>query len=359
MNAYHVKVKPFKSIDMPSIFEQTTSYRPFSFPWAVEREYAHRVEMNWHEGQVKNLKDDLRQFSSDNGLKLPNSSHETNKYIIEQLSLLFTQMDMDVGAGYAKLLPHVKNNEIRRLFFTFGCRESGHQGAYALAAETFGFTNSDWSRFREYKEMSDKIDIMTQDLGDLSDPVNFLKQLAVVLLGEGIGLFGAFTTLLNYQRYGKIIGFNTINEWSLKDEQDHVDCNTKVFINEYKQLSVDKQSDVRDFFLKTVDAYVEAEYKFTDLVYEMGSPEGMTKSELQAFIRWIGDYRAYKAGFADDPGKNPLEWMTVLLTGARHDNFFEKAVAEYTHITLVPEESLSRFAIRAEEHKRKVLLGEI
>ena len=197
-----------------SIFTENVAYRPFTYNWAVECERKHRIEMVWHEDQVE-LQDDLRQYTTKDGLATKHVTHESNKNMLEKLLMLFVEMDVQVGSGYAKLLPHVKNNEIKTLWFTFAAREVTHQRGYALAAETFGFTNSDWSEFKQYKEMQDKVDVLTQDLGDLSNKLNFAKFLSVVFMGEGIALFGAFACLLNLRRFGLMQNFNTINEWSL------------------------------------------------------------------------------------------------------------------------------------------------
>ena len=197
-----------------SIFVENVAYRPFSYSWAVEAEKKHRIDMFWHENQVE-LQDDLRQFNNEGGMATKNVSHEANKNMLSKLILLFTEMDVQVGGGYAKLLQHVKNNEIRTMWFTFACREVTHQRGYALAAETFGYTNGDWSEFKKYKEMQDKIDILTQDVGDMTNKLNFAKHLAVVFMGEGISLFGAFACLLNLRRFGIAQNFNVVNEWSL------------------------------------------------------------------------------------------------------------------------------------------------
>lgn len=197
-----------------SIFEENIAYRPFKYNWAVEAERKHRIDMHWHENQVE-MQDDLRQYTNEGGLATKNVSHASNKNMLEKLVTLFTEMDVQVGGGYSKLLSHVENNEIKTLWFTFAAREVTHQRAYALAAETFGFTNSSWAEFKQYREMQDKIDLLCSDLGDLSNKLNFCKMLSVVLLGEGIALFGAFACLLNLSRYGLMLNFNTINEWSL------------------------------------------------------------------------------------------------------------------------------------------------
>lgn len=316
-----------------SIFVENVAYRPFIYPWAVEAEKKHRIDMHWTENQVE-LQDDLRQFTTKGGMATPTVSHESNKNMLEKLLLLFTEMDVQVGAGYAKILAHVKNNEIRTMWMTFAQREVAHQRGYALAAETFGYTNSDWSEFKQYKQMMDKIDILTQDVGDLSKPLNFAKELSVILLGEGIALFGAFSCLLNLKRFGVAQNFNTINEWSLKDEHDHVTQNIRVLLTIIEEdLTEDEKYELEQFIHQTVETYIEAEHKFLDLVYEMGDQEQMTLEDTKAFIVYLGKLRLYQIGLIDRDQlpKNPLPWIDYLLTGSTHTNFFESRVVDYSH----------------------------
>lgn len=327
-----------------SIFVDNISYRPFHYPWAVEAEKKHRVSMHWHEGQVE-LQDDLRQFNMDGGLATKSVTHQQNKNMVEKLVMLFTEMDVQVGGGYSKLLAHVKNNEIRTLWFTFACREVTHQRSYALAAETFGYTNSDWSEFKKYAEMQEKIDLMTQDCGDLSVKLNFGKHLVTVLLGEGIALFGAFACLLNLQRFGLMMNFNIINSWSLSDEQEHVRNNIRILSEVRKDLTEVDNLQLDSFIRKTVGAYCSAEKKFFDLVFEMGNQEGMSISEAKDFIDYLGELRLYQLGLlsVEEVRKNPLEWIDYILSGASHTNFFESKVVDYTHNGLEGHVDYSRY----------------
>lgn len=319
-----------------SIFVDNVAYRPFKYKFAVEAEKKHRIDMNWHEDQI-DLSDDLRQFHSKDGMATATASHETNKYILEKLIMLFTEMDVQVGGGYAKLLAHVKNNEIRTMWFTFAAREVTHQRSYALAAETFGFTNSDWSEFKQYEEMQGKIDLMCQKIGDLNDPMNFAKQLAVVFLGEGISLFGAFAVLINMKRNGLMMGFNTINEWSLNDEHEHVENNIKVFQDVIKGLSSEEQAEVKQFVRETIHAYVKAEHRFLDLVFKLGDQDKLTKADAKQFINYLGRYRYSQMYKIENDLENPLDWMEYLLAGNRHTNFFENKVTGYSHHDLAGE----------------------
>lgn len=336
---------------MPSIFIENKSYRPFAHPWAVEIEKRHAIDMHWHEAQT-DLADDLRQYHTEDGMKTDNVSHESNKNMLNKLLMLFVEMDASVGEGYTRLLPHVKNNEIRTMMMTFAAREVRHQRAYALAAETFGFTNSQWGEFAEYKEMNDKLDLMLQDVGDLSKPINFAKYLSVILLGEGISLFGAFACLLNLKRYGLMMGFNNVNEWSLLDESEHVEGNIKtLFEIKSCDLTDEENEELNEFIRKTVRSYEKAEHTFLDLVFEMGDQEGMTLQEAKDYISFLGRFRKYQLGLLpfEDVGENPLSWMDYILSGSKHTNFFENKVTDYSHNGLSGDVDYSKFMSALED----------
>lgn len=317
-----------------SIFTESKSYRPFSYPWAVEAAQRHSIDMMWDIHQVE-LQDDLRQYNSKDGLATQNVSHTTNQNIVKKTLCLFTEMDKTVGDGYTKILNKVRNNEIRNMLMTFAQREVVHQRAYALAAETFGFTDSDWSEFAEYAEMREKLDVMSRSFykEDTSPTLAFAIDLVQIAIGEGIGLFGAFASLLNFKRWGKLVGFNDINQWSLKDEQEHVIYNFRVISEVVKDLTEAEKIELYKVINQLVEAYVDAEHKFIDLVYEMGNQEGLTKDELKEYILYLAELRKFQLGLIGvrEVRKNPLPWMEWLVSGATQDNFFEKKVTDYSH----------------------------
>lgn len=317
-----------------SIFEESKSYRPFIYPWAAEAAQRHSIDMFWDVHQVE-LQDDLRQFNAKDGLATQNVPHDVNKSIVEKTLCLFTEMDKTVGDGYTKILHRVRNNEVRNMLMTFAAREVVHQRAYALAAETFGFTDSDWSAFSEYAEMREKLDVMSRSFHTegTSDNLAFAIDLSQIAIGEGVGLFGAFASLLNFKRWGKLVGFNDINQWSLRDEQEHVTYNFRVIAEVRKSLSEAENLELNSVLDKLLGAYIEAEHKFIDLVYELGNQEGLTKGELKEYILYLAELRKYQLGMLSvrEVRKNPLPWMEWLVTGATHDNFFEKKVTDYSH----------------------------
>lgn len=331
-----------------SIFIDSASYRPFKYPWMVDAEKTHAVDMHWHEDQV-DLQSDIQQYFSSNGLATANQTHKVNKEILNKILCLFTEMDKAVGEGYTKLLPLVKNNECRTLLMTQAAREIRHQRGYALGSETFGFSDSDWLVFSEFVEMQNKIDLMSGDLldgKDVTDPYRFCVLLVQILLGEGIGLFTAFSTLLNYKRFGLIVGFNDVNQWSLLDETDHVRNNIRILKEARKDLTEVENTSIERFIVEMVDKYVEAEHAFTETLYEIGTPEGMPKQDTKDYISYLGELRLYQMELigSESVRKNPFEWMDWLLSAPRHGNFFEKRITDYSHTGLIGDIDYSKYS---------------
>lgn len=325
-----------------SIFKESVAYRPFVYNWAPEAAKRQFVELYWDVHQIQ-MVDDVSQYGSHDGLKTPTLSHEQNKAIIDKLVCLFTELDRTVGEGYTKIIPFVKNNEIRNVLIAEMAKEVVHQRAYALAAESFGFSDSEWLAFAEYKEMRDKLDVISDQMyaDDDSDAMKFCIGIGQLLLGEGMGLFVAFASLLNYKRYGKIMGFNDVNQWSLVDEQEHVENNIKILAHARQDLT-SEENDRLDVILRNIARmYRVAEDRLTDLI---GDQEGMTKQDLYDYTEFLEDLRLNQLGLKGYIRPNPLEWMDWLLSGARQDNFFEKKVTDYSHTGLPGEVDYSRYA---------------
>lgn len=327
-----------------SVFKESTSYRPFTYPWAMEASKKHAVEMFWDTHQV-DLQDDLQQYNTVGGLATKNVSHETNKYIIDQLLCVFTEMDKTVASGYIQLLPYIKNNEARTWFLTAAQRETVHQRGYALAAETFGFSDKDWSKFAEYAEMREKLDAMTAENLNGRDEYKAAVTLATILLGEGIGLFGAFACLLNYKRQGLIMGFNDVNQWSLSDEQDHVTQNIRWLEEMRKDLTEAENWQLDKVIRKVVHRFVEAEHRFIELVYSLGQQEDMTEEQLKQYITFLGQLRLFQLDLItlEEVPVNPLDWMEWMLSAGKHDAFFEKRVTDYSHRKLDGKVDYSKY----------------
>lgn len=329
-----------------SVFKTSAAYRPFSYPWAAEAAKRQMIDLYWDVHQLE-LADDVRQYHSPGGLKTANVSHEVNKGIIKMLLTLFTELDRTVAEGYTKIIPFAKNNEIRNALMTHAAKEVVHQRAYATAAEEFGFTDVEWLAFMDYVEMREKLDVM----GDAHyeeadrDEMKFCIGLGNILLGEGIGLFAAFTTLLNYKRQGLLMGFNDVNQWSLVDEQDHVNTNILILKAARSDLTEAENMALDKILRKLIKMYVDSEVNLIQLIYKDGEQEDLTAAQVKNYIEYLGELRESQLGLrkARDVRPNPLEWMEWMLTGAKHDNFFEKRVTDYSHSKLEGKVEYSQF----------------
>lgn len=327
-----------------SVFKESTSYRPFQYPFAVEAEKAQIIETYWHEGQI-DLQDDLRQYHSKDGLKTTNCSHEFNKKVLDTLLLFFTQLDMSVASGYVELLPYTKNNEIKSLFIQQAAKEVRHQRAYALAGESFGYTDADWSAFYNYKQMTDKINLMCRQDLPVSSAVGYAYKLTQIILGEAIGLFAAFTSLLNFKRFGLLIGFNDVNQWSLLDEHNHVENNIKVLHIVLDELEEEEKAALVEDTFKLVKEFVNVECSVIDLITKDGELEGIPTSQFKEYITYLGNLTLFRLGYIGSlsVGKNPMKWMDSMLSAERHGNFFEKRITDYSHRKLEGTIDYSRY----------------
>lgn len=314
-----------------SVFIESKSYRPFVFPHLMEAVERHAIDLFWDKHQLE-FSDDVKQYHTKDGLKTENVSHEVNKEILTKVLNLFTQMDVAAGQLYCELLPYVKNNEVRNWLMVAAARESTHQRCYAAAVEELGFPDSTWTEFMEYSEMQNKIDVMIGDT-DPSTKKGWMKTLGRLFMAEGICLFGAFASMLNQRRFGLVQGVNKVNEWSLRDEEEHVRNNMRIFMDELHNFSKEDKLEIINYMKNVVRSFVDAELKFIDLVYAIGDQEGMTKEDLKNYIRFLANLRMEQLGYKPlyPVMENPLPWMEWVLSGKKHTNFFEERVTEYSH----------------------------
>ena len=222
-------------------------------------------------------------------------------------------------------------NEDEKNLLTQIFRLSIHQHAYSLLLDTVGMPEVEYKAFSEYEAMADKHEYIKNIRVSAKDKDSVAKALAVYsAFTEGLQLFSSFIILLNFPRFGKMKGMGQIITYSIRDESLHVEAMTQLF-REYIQENIEIWTD--DFKKEIYQAcrsMVDLEDRFLNLVFEMGDIQGLTKKEMQSYIRYIADRRLLQLGLKPNYGvkENPLTWLDDVL-GVEHQNFFEGRATSY------------------------------
>ena len=316
----HIDHSDFEKSKSP-MFVKNLVYRPFSYPKAVEFDEAHE-KLHWHQDEIP-LGDDVKAWNS--GLLTEGEKNYTTNIL-----KFFTTQDVMVGTYQIDYLaPVIKNNEIRCMIVGFAGREKVHQRAYALFTDTIGLPETEYSAFLNYSEMKDKAEFAM--IADSSTIRGLALSLAKTVFNEGISLFASFVMLLNFQRYGKLMGLGKILEWSIRDETMH--CMGFSWL--FRQVCEENKRIVTDKFKKEiydmVRTIVSLEFAFIDMVYQDYEIEGLSKENVKEYIMFIADRRLLQLGLKPNYNVkvNPLPWLEWTLNASNHTNFFENKVSEY------------------------------
>ena len=319
-----------------SLLDTRDYYKPFDHPWMFDY-YSQQNQMHWFPEDVP-LHNDVKDWQD---------LDEPEKNLLTQIFRLFTQSDVDVGSGYVdRYMKIFKKPEARMMMGAFHNMESIHQHAYSLLLDTVGMPELEYKAFAEYEAMADKHEYIDAVRVTKGDRQSIAKALAIYsAFTEGLQLFSSFIILLNFPRFGKMKGMGQIITYSIRDESMHVEAMTKLF-REFIQENIELWTD--DFKAEIYQAcreMVNLEDRFLDLVFEQGDIRGLTKKEMQKYIRYIADRRLLQLGLKPNYNvkDNPLNWLDDVL-GVEHQNFFEGRATTYMKAGLRGNVEKVRFA---------------
>jgi ribonucleoside-diphosphate reductase beta chain len=182
----------------------------------------------------------------------------------------------------------------------------------------------------EYKEMAAKHDY----LGQFGTETNEDIAVSMAVFGaftEGLQLFASFAMLMNFPRFNKMKGMGQIVTWSIRDESLHCEGMIKLFHAFCAETGVMTDA-LRERIRECCRTVVTLEDKFIELAFEMGPVEGMTADDIKSYIRYIADWRLGQLKLEPIYGltKHPLPWLSEILNGVEHANFFEQRATEYS-----------------------------
>jgi ribonucleoside-diphosphate reductase beta chain len=137
-------------------------------------------------------------------------------------------------------------------------------------------------------------------------------------------------------------GMGQIVSWSVRDESLHCEGVIKLF-HEWNRETGAVTRAVRDDIVDVAKTMVGLEESFVDLAFGLGDIEGMRAAEIQAYVRYVADWRltqlklptAFGYFTLEESGyrqvrPHPLPWLVEILNGVEHANFFEQRATEYS-----------------------------
>jgi ribonucleoside-diphosphate reductase beta chain len=305
----------------PGLLIPSGSYKPFRYPWAIEF-WRRQNQIHWMPEEVP-LGEDCKDWAT----KLTDSERN----LLTQIFRFFTQSDIEVNDNYMERYGRVfRPTEIKMMLSSFSNMETVHVAAYALLLETIGMPDSEFSSFMEYQAMKDKHDFMqTFGVDSHEDVARTLAMFGAFT--EGLQLFASFAMLMNFPRFNKMKGMGQIVSWSVRDESLHCEGIIKLYHTWAQETGCVTEAVKKDI-VECCRHVVSLEDKFIDLAFEMGPVQGMTPDDIKTYIRYIADWRLGQLKLEPVYGvnKHPIPWLSEILNGVEHANFFEARATEYS-----------------------------
>lgn len=305
----------------PGLLTPSKAYKPFRYDWAYDL-WKRQQQVHWMPEEVP-LGEDCKDWAV--------NITEGERNLLSQIFRFFTQSDVEVGANYMEhYMPLFKPTEVSMMLAAFSNMETIHIAAYALLLETIGMPDSEFSAFMEYEEMAAKHDYLGQFGTETYEDI--ATSMAVFgAFTEGLQLFASFAMLMNFPRFNKMKGMGQIVSWSVRDESLHCEGMIKLFHTFCEETQI-MSTQLGDRITECCETVIKLEDKFIDLAFEAGEVEGMTANDIKQYIRYIADWRLNQLKLNPIYGikKHPLPWLTEILNGVEHANFFEARATEYS-----------------------------
>ena len=307
--------------NLPGLLTPSHAYKPFRYPWAYEF-WKKQQQVHWMPEEVP-LGEDCKDWAV--------NLTDGERNLLTQIFRFFTQSDVEVGANYMEhYMPLFKPTEVSMMLAAFSNMETIHIAAYALLLETIGMPDSEFSAFMEYEEMAAKHDYLGQFGTDTNEDI----AVSMAVFGaftEGLQLFASFAMLMNFPRFNKMKGMGQIVTWSIRDESLHCEGMIKLFHQFCAETGI-MNDKLAARIRECCETVVSLEDKFIELAFEAGDVQGMTPDDIKQYIRYIADWRMGQLKLEPIYGitEHPLPWLTEILNGVEHANFFEARATEYS-----------------------------
>lgn len=254
---------------------------------------------------------------------------------------LFTKYEQIIGNEFwlnwvMKKFP--RPADIQPMAALFGAVElSVHQFFYKELNEQLGIATDEF--YNSYIED----EVLSQRISYLEDTLiggDELRSLGGFTFGEGAILYSSFAYLKHFQSQGKNKMINTVSgiNFSARDENLHAEAAAWLFRTLKKELldagKIDNEylDALKEDIIKAAHTVIEHEEVIIKKLFEEGTVEGVTATQLLAFcksrvnlcLRNLGYDNLYKIDY------NPIaEWFYKGITGYQFQDFFSSQGNQY------------------------------
>lgn len=302
--------------------------RPTYAPFEYDQAYSYwelQQQSHWLHTEI-NMSSDINDWK----MKLT----EAEKSVIGHILKGFTQSEVFIQEYWGQNVGKwFKKPEIQMMAATFSSFESIHAVSYAYLNQSLGL--EDFSAFLHEPSAKAKIDRLIETKSKTKEEI--ARSLAIFsAFNEGVNLFSSFAILLNFSRFNKMKGLGQIIAFSIKDESLHSEAGCWLFrtlISEYPEIWTD---ELKKEIYEAARVTVELEDNFIDRAFAFGEVEGISASDVKAFIRHRTNTKLQDLSLktnwknVDKDALDRMSWFDQLSAGVSHTDFFAQRISDYS-----------------------------
>lgn len=309
----------------PQLLQPKTTYT-FDYPRAIEFA-TQQNSVFWTHTEIeveKDLQDILVKMT------------ESERHGVLTVLKLFTKYEIMIGNEYwgNVIKKRFPRPDIERMADAFSFFETNvHAPFYNRINEVLHLnTDEFYNSYTEDETLSARVKFIDDAL---SDP-DILYSLAVFAMMEGGVLYSAFGFLKHFQSQGKNKLTNIVAgiDFSVRDENIHHEAGCwlfKTLLGEMR-LSPEEISALYERIYQAAQIIREHEHRIVDMIFEKGTIEGITKTQLKNFIDSRLDLCLQNLGLSArfKPASNPVaEWFYLGISVAKMNDFFNRVGNQY------------------------------
>lgn len=311
-----------------SILTPRPTYGPFEYPQAY-RYWELQQQSHW-------LHTEVSMASDINDWKMHLTKPE--RALIGHILKGFTQSEVFIQEYWSQYVAKwFKKPEIQMMAATFGAFESIHAVSYAYLDQSLGL--EDFEGFLHEPTAKAKIDRLISTKGKSKEEIA-LSLAVFSAFNEGVNLFSSFAILMNFSRFNKLKGVGQIIGFSIKDESLHSEAGCWLFRTLVAEHPGLLNEELRTKIEEAARLTVKLEDAFIDKAFSFGDVQGLTSSDMKAFIRHRCNTKLADLGMEpifssiDKDALARMAWFDVLSAGVAHTDFFAQRVTDYAKSTM-------------------------